>query len=78
MTKSNIYYILSYERDSFEKTYKDFIHRLIWDSNILDGFEINTIREFENNLNNPVFRTEIVQKLGEMIYEKLFIKEDEK
>lgn len=69
---SNLYFILSSERDNFNKNYNEFIHRLIWDSNILDGFEINDIRDFEEQLNNPVFRTEVVQKLGDMIYQKLF------
>lgn len=73
---SNIYYILSSERDNFNKKYNEFIHRLIWDSNILDGFEINDIRNFEEQLNNPVFRTEVVQKLGDMIYQKLFNSEN--
>lgn len=73
---SNIYFILSSERDNFNKNYNEFIHRLIWDSNILDGFEINDIRNFEEQLNNPVFRTEVVQKLGDMIYQKLFNSEN--
>ena len=68
----NIYYILSTDRENFEKTYKKFIHELIWDSNMLDGFEVKEVKAFEEQLNNPVFRTEMVQKLGEMIYEKLF------
>ncbi len=72
----NIYFILSSERDNFNKKYNEFIHRLIWDSNILDGFEINDIRNFEEQLNNPVFRTEVVQKLGDMIYQKLFNSEN--
>lgn len=73
---SNLYFILSSERDNFNKNYNEFIHRLIWDSNILDGFEINDIRDFEVQLNNPVFRTEVVQKLGDMIYQKLFNSEN--
>lgn len=73
---SNLYFILSSERDNFNKNYNEFIHRLIWDSNILDGFEINDIRNFEEQLNNPVFRTEVVQKLGDMIYQKLFNSEN--
>lgn len=73
---SNLYFILSSERDNFNKNYNEFIHRLIWDSNILDGFEINDIRDFEEQLNNPVFRTEVVQKLGDMIYQKLFNSEN--
>lgn len=73
---SNLYFILSSERDNFNKKYNEFIHRLIWDSNILDGFEINDIRDFEEQLNNPVFRTEVVQKLGDMIYQKLFNSEN--
>ena len=68
----NIYYILSTDRENFEKTYNKFIHELIWDSNMLDGFELKEVKAFEEQLNNPVFRTEMVQKLGEMIYEKLF------
>lgn len=72
----NIYFILASERDNFNKKYNEFIHRLIWDSNILDGFEINDIRNFEEQLNNPVFRTEVVQKLGDMIYQKLFNSEN--
>lgn len=73
---NNLYFILSSERDNFNKKYNEFIHRLIWDSNILDGFEINDIRNFEEQLNNPVFRTEVVQKLGDMIYQKLFNSEN--
>lgn len=73
---NNLYFILSSERDDFNKKYNEFIHRLIWDSNILDGFEINDIRNFEEQLNNPVFRTEVVQKLGDMIYQKLFNSEN--
>ena len=68
----DIYYILSTDRENFEKIYNKFIHELIWDSNILDGFELKEVKAFEEQLNNPVFRTEMVQKLGEMIYEKLF------
>ena len=63
-------------KNNFNKKYNEFIHRLIWDSNILDGFEINDIRNFEEQLNNPVFRTEVVQKLGDMIYQKLFNSEN--
>lgn len=73
---SNLYFILSSERDDFNKKYNEFIHTLIWDSNILDGFEIHDIRDFEEQLNNPVFRTEVVQKLGDMIYQKLFNSEN--
>lgn len=62
-------------QQSYEDSFIMFLHRTIWDSNILDGFDADEVEEMERKLwHDTKFRDEIVQMIGEKIYEKLFTK----
>lgn len=68
MDKNNIFYILSTERDRFDKAFEKFIYELVWCSNSLDGFTIKEVHTLIKKLSeNHVFQSEIVQNLCEKI-----------
>lgn len=71
MARTDIF-ILASERDDFAKVSKEFIHSLIWSSNLLDGYDIKEIRKFEQKLDNHTFRVNLAMLVGEMIENKLF------
>ena len=62
-------------QQSYEGAFVMFLHRTIWGSNILDGFDADEVDKMERKLwHDTKFRDEIVQMIGEKIYEKLFTK----
>lgn len=70
--ENNIFYILSTERDRFDKAFEKFIYELVWCSNSLDGFTLKEVNTLIKKLSeNRVFQTEIVQNLCEKIDKKM-------
>jgi len=68
MEENNFFYILSTERDRFDKAFEKFIYELVWCSNSLDGFTMKEVCALITKLSkNRVFQTEIVQNLCEKI-----------
>ena len=74
--ENNIFYILSTERDRFDKAFEKFIYELVWCSNSLDGFTLKEVNTLIKKLTeNRVFQTEIVKNLCEKI-DKEMVKEN--